>query len=95
MNSTTPISTTDSGHVDTNHTTAPPIDLNGRLLTAQEVAERLGVSERFVRDHTTRRYPKIRAIKLGPLLRFRWKDVEAFLAELETIQTSHGRRFGV
>jgi excisionase family DNA binding protein len=89
------ILTTESGHVDTNRTAAPPIDLNGRLLTAQEVAERLGVSERFVRDHATRRSPKIQAVRLGPLLRFRWKDVEAFLAELETVQTSHRRRFGV
>ena len=66
-----------------------------RLLDAREVAARLGVSERWVRDHTTRRSPKIRAIKLGPLLRFRWADVEAFLADLDTARPSHGQRFGV
>jgi hypothetical protein len=37
------------------------------LLNAREVANKLGVSERWVRDHTTRRSPKIRAVKLGPL----------------------------
>lgn len=42
------------------------------LFTAEQVAERLGVSERWVRDHATRRNPRIRAVKLGPLLRFRW-----------------------
>jgi DNA-binding FadR family transcriptional regulator len=42
-----------------------------RLYSAQEVAERLGVSERWVRDHATRRNPRIPAVKLGPLLRFR------------------------
>jgi excisionase family DNA binding protein len=65
------------------------------LLTAIEVARRLGVSERFVRDHTSRRSPKIRAVKLGPLLRFRWSDVETFLAALDTARTSRGGRFGV
>src|SRR6266566_2265212 len=51
-----------------------------RLLTPQEVANRLGVSERWVRDHATRRSPRIRAVKLGPMLRFRWSDVEDFLS---------------
>src|ERR1700756_4837786 len=36
-----------------------------RLLNAREVASKLGVSERWVRDHTTRRSPKIRAVRLG------------------------------
>jgi excisionase family DNA binding protein len=49
------------------------------LLTAQDVAERLGVSERWVRDHATRRYPRIPVVKLGPLLRFRKEDIEHFL----------------
>jgi excisionase family DNA binding protein len=51
-----------------------------RLLSSQEVADRLGVSERWVRDHATRRSPRIRAVKLGPMLRFRWSDVEDFLS---------------
>lgn len=72
-----------------------PPNLNGRLLSAQEVATRLGVSERFIRDHATRRLPRIQGIRLGSLLRFRWRDVEAFLTELETNRTSRSRRFGV
>ena len=52
-----------------------------RLLSPQEVADRLGVSERWVRDHATRCNPRIRAVKLGPLLRFRWSDVEDFLSD--------------
>jgi excisionase family DNA binding protein len=51
-----------------------------RLYSAREVAEWLGVSERWVRDHATRRNPRIRAVKLGTLLRFRWADVEEFVA---------------
>jgi predicted DNA-binding transcriptional regulator AlpA len=49
------------------------------LLTAQDVAERLGVSERWVRDHATRRHPMSPVVKLGPLLRFRQEDIEHFL----------------
>jgi len=52
-----------------------------RLLTPREVAARLGVSERWVRDHATRRDPRIAVVKLGPLLRFRAADVEDFVAE--------------
>jgi excisionase family DNA binding protein len=64
----------------------PSISLSAteRLYTPQEVADRLGVSERWVRDHATRRNPRIRAIKLGPLLRFRWIDVEQFVAAQTT-----------
>jgi excisionase family DNA binding protein len=58
----------------------PPFTLLERLYTPQEVAERLGVSERWVRDHATRRNPRIRVVKLGPLLRFREADVAAFIA---------------
>jgi predicted DNA-binding transcriptional regulator AlpA len=66
-----------------------------RLLNAREVASRLGVSERWVRDHTTRRSPRIRAVKLGPLVRYRWTDVEVFMESLDTFQSSRRPRFGV
>lgn len=58
--------------------------IDERLLTAQQVADRLGVSERWVRDHATRRKPRLCAIKLGPMLRFRWSDVQALVAQLAT-----------
>lgn len=57
-----------------------PFSLQERLYTPEEVAERLGVSERWVRDHATRRNPRIRVVKLGPLLRFREVDIAAFVA---------------
>jgi excisionase family DNA binding protein len=56
----------------------PPL-LEDRLWTAQDVADRLGVSDRWVRDHATRRSPKLPVVKLGSLLRFFPDDVEAFL----------------
>jgi excisionase family DNA binding protein len=61
------------------------------LYSAQEVAERLGVSERWVRDHATRRNPRIPAVKLGPLLRFRWHDIEEFVATQMTYPTRRNR----
>ena len=64
-----------------------PIDIDECLLTAREVAARLGVSERWLRDHATRRNPRIPAIKLGPLVRFRWADVQAFVAEMKTTKS--------
>lgn len=49
------------------------------LLTAIEVASIFRVSERWVRDHTTRRSPRIRAVYLGPLVRYRLSDIAEFL----------------
>lgn len=66
-----------------------------RLLTAREVAARLGVSERWVRDHTTRRSPKIRAIKLGTLIRYNRIDVENFVQNLSTERAFSQSRLGV
>jgi hypothetical protein len=66
-----------------------------RLLNAREVANKLGVSERWVRDHTTRRSPRIRAVKLGPLVRYRWADVEVFMEGLDTLRPSRQAPFGV
>lgn len=78
-----PIHSTPSPH-------RPPIDFPAskqdqeRLLNAREVAARLGVSERWVRDHTTRRSPRIRAVKLGTLIRYRRADIEIFMDSLNT-----------
>ena len=68
---------------------------NDRLMNARQVAAKLGVSERWVRDHTTRRSPRIRGLKLGSLVRYRWADVETFLAELDTQRSSRPSRFRV
>jgi excisionase family DNA binding protein len=65
-----------------------------RLLNAREVAARLGVSERWVRDHTTRRSPKIRGVKLGTLMRYRRVDVEEFMERLTTSRSSVQPQFG-
>jgi predicted DNA-binding transcriptional regulator AlpA len=74
-----------------------PVAMPGtdRLMNARQVAAKLGVSERWVRDHTTRRSPRIRGLKMGSLMRYRLADVEAFLAELDTQPSSRPSRFRV
>jgi hypothetical protein len=54
------------------------------LLTLDDVAKQLGVSIAWVRDHATRRSPRIPVVRLGgkrALLRFRPCDVRQFIAE--------------
>ena len=52
-----------------------------KLLTLEEVAEVLGVSERFVRNKTSRKaVPRLSFVRVGNRLRFRRSDVELFCA---------------
>jgi hypothetical protein len=61
------------------------------LQTAVQVSKRLGVSERWVRDHATRRSPRLPVVKLGSLLRFRGEDVEQFIARQRHDHTGTSR----
>ena len=49
------------------------------LLTAKEVASILKVSYGWVKDHATRKEPRLRCVRVGDLLRFRPKDVAEFI----------------
>ncbi len=49
------------------------------LMDLAEVAKWLGVSTAWVREHATRKEPRLRAVKVGKLLRFRPEDIEEFL----------------
>lgn len=49
------------------------------LLKTEEVAEWLSVSPGWVRDHATRKQPRLPSLKLGKLLRFRAEDVKEFI----------------
>jgi excisionase family DNA binding protein len=55
--------------------------LSEDLLTPEQVARRLRVSPRWVRDHATRRSPRIPAVDLGSRVRFRPSDVEEFIRQ--------------
>jgi predicted DNA-binding transcriptional regulator AlpA len=52
------------------------------LMTLDQVAALLGVSKAWVRDHATRRQPRLAVVRLGgkrAVLRFRPDDVETFI----------------
>lgn len=60
----------------------PPTAQPRALLSLDQVADWLGVSKDWVRDHATRRNPRIPVVRLGgkrALLRFRPEDVEQFI----------------
>jgi excisionase family DNA binding protein len=52
-----------------------------RLLTPGDVARWLGVSPGWVRDHATRKEPKLPTVRLGKLMRFRAEEIDNFLKE--------------
>ena len=49
---------------------------NDRLMNALQVTANLGVPERCLRHHTTRRSPRNCRLKLGFLIRYRWADLK-------------------
>jgi predicted DNA-binding transcriptional regulator AlpA len=63
------------------------------LLNAKEVAVRLGVSEDWVWDHSTRRAPFLPAIWLSPgALRFRRSAIDSFISERERLSRIRSKR---
>jgi len=58
----------------------PAVDLTPeRLLTVKQVAAILSVSPAWVRDHATRKEPRLKTVKVGKLLRFRPQNVLEFI----------------
>lgn len=86
---TTPVGDSASATATSADCSLQSLSRGERLLNAREVAAKLGVSERFVRDHTTRRLPRIPGVRLGKLIRYRSCDVDLFMAELRTQAPSH------
>ena len=61
-------------------------------MTAEDVARRLNVSKDWVWDHSSRKTPRLPAIRMGDgALRYRASQIEAFITERERL-SSH--RFG-
>ena len=63
--------------------------MNGRLLTAEEVAELLGVPKSWVYDQS--RKGLIPTVELGRYRRFRREAIEAWIRDRETIGTAGWR----
>src|SRR5579859_1393266 len=70
------------------------VETSNPLLTSEQVAERLNVSIDWVRDHSSRKNPRLPVIRLGGgpgrkgLLRYRASEIEKFISELERLSTS-------
>ena len=68
------------------------------LWTPEEVARRLNVSPDWVRDHSSRKEPRLPVIRLGGgpgkagLLRYRASRIEKFIEEMERLSTRSARR---
>ena len=68
------------------------------LLTPEQVAQRLNVSPDWVRDHSSRKEPRLPVIRLGGgpgragLLRYRRSQIEKFIEEMERLSTRKSRR---
>lgn len=52
------------------------------LLTPKQVADRLQVSVAWVRDHSTRKHPRLPVVRVGALLRFHPADIDQWIQEL-------------
>jgi hypothetical protein len=63
--------------------------IEDHLLKPEQVAERLNVSVDWVRDHSSRKTPRLPVIRLGGgpgragLLRYRASEIDKFIEELE------------
>ena len=53
----------------------------GTLLTPSQVAGRLQVSVAWVRDHSTRKHPRLPVVRIGGLLRYDPVDIDLWIAE--------------
>jgi excisionase family DNA binding protein len=59
-----------------------PTSQPASLMSLDDVAELLQVSKGWVRDHTTRRSPRIPVVRFGgrrAVLRFRREDIDQFI----------------
>jgi excisionase family DNA binding protein len=62
----------------------PRAAVSEHLLSVAAVAEWLGVSESWVREHASgKKRPHMPALRMGGLLRFRREEIEAWLKELK------------
>ena len=68
----------------TNFTGTPQTLLQNALLTPKQVADRLQVSVAWVRDHSTRKYPRLPVSRVGGLLRYHPEDIDNWVHDIRT-----------
>lgn len=52
--------------------------------STRELAQEWGISEGWIRDHATRKQPRINGKKFGKSLRFHVDDIKTFLDQIDT-----------
>lgn len=68
------------------HENVWPQSVPDRLLTVDDVAEMLGMSTAWVRQHSNgMRLPNIPSVKLGKSVRYRRQQVEDFIRSMERV----------
>jgi hypothetical protein len=60
------------------------LDAPGILLTPNQLAEKLQVSVAWVRDHSTRKQPRLPVVRVGGLLRYCSADIDRWIQDLRT-----------
>jgi excisionase family DNA binding protein len=51
------------------------------LMTVEDLASMLQVSSAWVRDHATRKEPRLPVVRVGKLLRFRPQEIDKWIRE--------------
>jgi len=70
------------------------VQTEDHLLKPEQVAERLNVSVDWVRDHSSRKMPRLPVIRLGGgpgragLLRYRASEIEKFIEAMERLSAN-------
>lgn len=55
------------------------------LLTPKQVADLLQVSTAWVRDHSTRKEPRLPVVRVGGLLRYHSVDIDKWVSDLRAV----------
>jgi predicted DNA-binding transcriptional regulator AlpA len=67
--------------------------LRDRLLTVEDVAERLNVTKDWVWDHSSRKAPYLPVIRMSDgVLRYRLSEVDEFVNERERLSSLRRKR---
>jgi hypothetical protein len=61
---------------------------NGEKLwfTVKDLSAEWGISEGWIRDHATRKQPRIKGRKFGKFIKFHRDDIKTFLDQIATVK---------
>jgi Helix-turn-helix domain len=54
--------------------------------TVKDLSTEWGISEGWIRDHATRKQPRIKGRKFGKFIKFHKTDIETFLNKIATVK---------